>query len=73
LSELTGAEDTQAGVSARIRDLRKKKFGGWVVERVRTHEQSGLHVYRMRNPDGSALPPVKPAGGMLVAALWSVL
>lgn len=36
------------GVSARVRDLRKPKFGGYVIERRRRgNPKSGLHEYRM--------------------------
>jgi predicted transcriptional regulator len=38
----------QASVSARLRDLRKQKFGGWVVERRRRGEgKRGLFEYRV--------------------------
>ncbi len=36
---------SQAGVSARLRDLRKEKFGGFVIERK--HISGGLWLYRM--------------------------
>jgi hypothetical protein len=37
---------TEASVSARLRDLRKPKFGGFTVERE--YRGKGLFVYRMR-------------------------
>lgn len=37
----------EASVSARLRDLRKPKFGAWTVERERVREQHGLHRYRL--------------------------
>ncbi len=37
----------QASVSARLRDLRKEKFGGWTVERRRVPDGHGLHEYRV--------------------------
>jgi hypothetical protein len=43
LSEHTG--DPEASVSARIRDLRKKKMGGYVV--VRQRIGGGLYRYRL--------------------------
>ncbi len=43
LAELTG--DPEASVSARLRDLRKPKFGGHTVER--RYVGHGLHEYRM--------------------------
>jgi biotin operon repressor len=43
LSEQTGAPE--ASVSARIRDLRKEKFGGHKVERKRV--DGGLFFYRL--------------------------
>lgn len=36
---------TEAGISARLRDLRKKQFGGLDVQRRR--DASGLHWYRI--------------------------
>ena len=37
----------EASVSARLRDFRKKKFGGYVVERQRIPNANGLHRYRI--------------------------
>jgi biotin operon repressor len=37
---------SEAGVSARIRDLRKLKFGGYTVDRQRV--EGGLWVYRLK-------------------------
>jgi hypothetical protein len=36
---------SEAAVSARLRDLRKKKYGGYTV--LREHLQDGLHRYRL--------------------------
>src|SRR5262245_41773488 len=47
------AQGSESGISARIRDLRKAKFGGWIVQRVRDPDESpksGLWIYRLRNP-----------------------
>jgi hypothetical protein len=38
---------TEAAISARLRDLRKEKFGGLNVERKRLH--GGLWVYRVNH------------------------
>lgn len=39
---------SEASVSARLRDLRKERFGGWSVERRRRGEPSGgLWEYRV--------------------------
>ncbi len=38
----------EASVSARLRDLRKPRFGGYTVERVRAPR--GLHFYRLVKP-----------------------
>jgi hypothetical protein len=47
ISDATGG-DPQASVSARLRDLRKEKFGGLVVERRRRGEgRRGLFEYRL--------------------------
>lgn len=43
ISGLTGG--TEASVSARLRDLRKSKFGGHVIQR--RHIQRGLYFYRL--------------------------
>jgi DNA-binding Lrp family transcriptional regulator len=44
-AEVQGSE---AGVSARIRDLRKPGNGGFVIERKRVGDlKAGLHAYRM--------------------------
>lgn len=48
LSSLTG--DPEASVSARIRDLRKKRFGAYTVERRRTGGKSGVWEYRLSKP-----------------------
>lgn len=45
LSTEVGAPEPS--VSARLRDLRKKKFGGLTVERKRIPNGNGLHIYRV--------------------------
>jgi DNA-binding transcriptional regulator GbsR (MarR family) len=46
ISETTGG--SEASVSARLRDLRKEKFGGHTVERQRRGEpKAGLWEYRL--------------------------
>jgi hypothetical protein len=46
LEETTGAP--QASISARLRDLRKRKFGSWRVRR--RYVAHGLWEYRLRDP-----------------------
>ncbi|HXH23438.1 MAG TPA: hypothetical protein VNN10_15570 [Dehalococcoidia bacterium] len=46
ISQRTG--DPEASVSARLRDLRKPRFGGYVVER--RHVSHGLWEYRLVLP-----------------------
>ena len=46
LKDQTGG--TESSVSARLRDLRKDKFGGYEIERKRI--VGGLHAYRLRVP-----------------------
>ena len=47
LAELAALVDgSEAGVSARLRDLRKVKFGGHQVDRRRRGD-GGLHEYRL--------------------------
>jgi DNA-binding Lrp family transcriptional regulator len=52
LSDEVGAPE--ASVSARLRDLRKKKFGGYIVERQRIPNGNGLHIYRVPRQPRSA-------------------
>lgn len=40
----------QASVSARLRDLRKEKFGNYVVNRRRVLGGHGLHEYQVEPP-----------------------
>lgn len=47
----TGSE---GGVAARLRDLRKERFGGWNIERKRSPLFPGLWLYRL---NGKALKP----------------
>ena len=49
---------SEAGISARLRDLRKGSFGGYQVERRRVH--GGLFEYRV-------LPPIPTGQGALFA------
>lgn len=52
LRELAGAtQSSEAGISARIRDLRKPRHGGFEVERKRL--QGGLWAYRVKPPSTS--------------------
>lgn len=45
---------SQAGASARLRDLRKLRFGGYTIERRRRGDPSaGLWEYRMATPGDS--------------------
>lgn len=43
---------SEAAVSARLRDLRKPKFGGYIVDRRRSEHVDGLWVYRLGQEDG---------------------
>lgn len=43
-------EGSEAGISARIRDLRKPKFGAYTVEARRRDGEDGLWEYRIPNP-----------------------
>lgn len=49
LREIAAAvQGSEAGVSARIRDLRKPGHGGFLIERKRVGDPAaGLHAYRM--------------------------
>lgn len=53
LADIAGAlEIPEASGSSRLRDLRKAKFGAYVVERRRSETVPGLFCYRL-------LPPLK--------------
>ena len=57
LAELSWrTEGSEAGVSARLPDLRKWRFGGYQVDHRRI--TGGLWEYRMRKPDGRCLTEV---------------
>ena len=47
VTNLTGRHASEASVSARIRDLRKDRFGGHKVVRRRHEQKAGLWEYRM--------------------------
>ena len=48
IEEVLGQGHSQAGISARLRDLRKEKFGGHTVARRRRGNRSnGLFEYRL--------------------------
>ena len=48
IEETLGDGHSQAGISARLRDLRKDKFGSHTVDRRRRGNASkGLHEYRL--------------------------
>jgi hypothetical protein len=50
-------DTSQAAISARLRDLRKAKFGGFAVERRRRGEpRLGLWEYHMKKPGGADRP-----------------
>ena len=44
---------SEAGVSARLRDLRKARWGAHTVERERHPDGGGLWVYRVSHPERS--------------------
>jgi hypothetical protein len=47
-----------ASISARLRDLRKRKFGCWVVER--RYVDHGLWEYRLGEPERTAVLTMPP-------------
>lgn len=56
ISRATG--DPLPSVDAQLRHLRKRRHGSWIVDTV--HRGGGLFVRRMRNPNGTTLPPAIP-------------
>ena len=53
VSQRTGKHVSETGTSARLRDLRKEKFGGHNVISERQGD-SGLFKYRMKKPEPKA-------------------
>jgi hypothetical protein len=54
IATLTG--DPEASVSAQLRHLRKRRFGGYVVERQpRGNRATGLFEYRLLDPQGNKI------------------
>ena len=47
VTNLLGSHASEASVSARIRDLRKERFGSHTMERKRDEQKVGLWLYRM--------------------------
>ncbi len=46
-----GRHDSQAAISARLRDFRKERFGGFVVNRRRRGDpENGLFEYQLGEP-----------------------
>lgn len=56
IADVTG--DKEASISAQLRHLRKARHGSWMIDVE--NQGGGLFGYRMRNPDGSSIPPVNP-------------
>ena len=56
IAEVTG--DREASISAQLRHLRKARHGSWMVDVE--NQGGGLFGYRLRNPDGSKVPPIRP-------------
>lgn len=42
-------QGSEAGVSARLRDLRKDKFGGYIIKRF--FMGNGIHSYQLKKPE----------------------
>jgi len=53
LAEIAGAiDEPEASISARLRDLRKDRFGAYIVERQHRHEaERGCYEYRVSEGD----------------------
>lgn len=55
------ADGSEASVSARLRDLRKPRFGAWTVDRRRRGEATrGIHEYRLRGTLGCHIVQTSP-------------
>lgn len=55
ISQRTG--EPEASISARIRDLRKERFGAHEVNAQRVSEEQGTWVYRLLRPQGRTSRP----------------
>jgi hypothetical protein len=61
VAEAIGWEDWDHGsVTARFRDFRKPKFGGYIVARRRVAGSKRLHEYRLMDPEEEACPSPSP-------------
>jgi hypothetical protein len=55
------ADGSEASVSARLRDLRKPRFGARIVERRRRGQATrGIHEYRLRGTLGCHIAQTSP-------------
>ena len=52
---------SESGAAARIRDLRKEKFGAWNIVRRRVAHGNGLHEYRWNGEIVHLIKAAKPA------------
>lgn len=53
-----GTKDTEASISARLRDMRRR---GWTIHRERVHSMSGLYQYRaVKNGVEGPRPETRP-------------
>lgn len=65
IAEATGLQENTASISARLRDLRKEKFGAYFVERRRRGDpKDGLWEYHMaaRSSEDPFDEPATPSG-----------
>lgn len=68
---VTGA--SEASISARLRDMRKERFGGFNIERRRDPDQPGVWWYRLNGViPALALAPSKPTRAQLEGRLAAV-
>lgn len=56
IAENVGA--SEASCSARLRDLRKIRYGAYVIDRRGVHGRRGLFEYRLAIPDTTAAPKI---------------
>lgn len=53
---------SEASASARVRDLRKPRFGSFVIERRRVPDGNGLHEYRLLNRQTDIMEFIRQEG-----------
>lgn len=74
IKSLIGGTATPQSISARLRDLRKQRFGGFEVQRRRRgSKDAGLFEYRLSDPAGSCPKVSRPPPDMFERAVLKLV